>query len=257
MKRLVEYFESIGMNQHEAKLYYSLLELGESNVKHLALHAGMQRASAHFFIESLIEKGLIVQKKSGARRVLLPSNISVLESMVNQKKTETDKLVKEFPDISNVISLVKPNTKEGSSIDIRYFRGKKGIQSVYDEILKAEKIYSFGNLENYYRLFPNTRNNWIDALKKKTKREIWDLLVDTPAAREILKNKHKRYHIKFLPSSKTLEGFEFVDYIIYDNKVAIIQLDLTVPEATTIQSKHIAMSLKSLHLYMWEALPAL
>jgi hypothetical protein len=96
---------------------------------------------------------------------------------------------------------------------------------------------------------------WNKVFEDNPNRQVWDLVVDTPMARKIKSETHNRHHMKFLPHGDYFSTFKFSDYIIFDGQVVIIDLDVNNPKATVIDSKQIAMSLKALHLAMWQLLP--
>jgi hypothetical protein len=91
-----------------------------------------------------------------------------------------------------------------------------------------------------------------DALDDNPKRKVWDIAVESPLSKDI-SEKHPQYFTKFIPSAKFLSGF---DLLMYDKKVAIIQLESENTVATLIESKLIYESFIALHHTMWELLPA-
>ena len=71
MKKITDYLQELGLTEIEAAVYQGLLETGPTTVKNLADHIGIKRITTHFNVESLIEKGLIIQTKSGTKRQII------------------------------------------------------------------------------------------------------------------------------------------------------------------------------------------
>lgn len=256
MKNVNEYLKQLGLSEIETKLYLGLLEIGSTTVMELANHVSIKRITAHFNIESLIAKGLVTETRRGARRQIVAEDPVKLENMLEDRELEISQLKKTLPDIIQSISKNIPKAKTVNDVDIKFYEGKKAVYNIYQEMLKADEVHSFADLDKYYELFPETKNVWEEALIENPKRHVWDLLVDTPLSRKIgIDAKYDRYYAKILPTSNLFHGFGFSDYIIFDNKVAIIQLDKNNPTATIIESKQIALSLIALHKSMWELIP--
>lgn len=252
MKKITDYLEEVGLTEIEAILYQGLLEKGPTTIMTLAQHTGIKRITTHFNIESLIVKGLVTQTVQGARRQIVAEPPERLEYLVEKKVEDAKKLENKFPDILHIIDSYV-NTKESSEkITIKYYDDKKGVQSIYFDMLKADKVHSFINLDKYYEVFPGTEYLFWDALNLNPKREVWDIaVVESPLAKRISKG-HRRYYCKFIPPSKSFSGF---DILIYDNKVSIIVLEKNNTIGFIISSKILFLSLGSLHQVMWELLP--
>ncbi len=258
MKTVSEYLKQLGLSEIEAKLYLGLLEMGSTTVMELANHVSIKRITAHFNIESLISKGLVTESRKGARRQIVAEDPDKLQTLLEDRELEIGQLKQNLPSIIESISKNSPKAKRENNVEIRYYEGKKAVHAVYQETLKADEMYSFADLEKYYEVFPETKDMWEEALKANPKRIVKDILVDSEMSRKIgLHGHYDRYFAKVLPKREFFTGFGFSDYLIFDDSVAIVQLDKNNPTATVIESKQIALSLKALHYTMWELLPEL
>ena len=255
-KRILGFLQSLGLTQFEAKVYEGLLKIKKGTVKEIAEAVDINRITAHDGIEVLIEKGLASQVKIGSRRrdiILEPPER--LEYLIEQQESQLRELKNNYHPILDEIRKIKDPTNREVHFDVRFYEGKVAVMQVYKEILKADTVYSFADLERYYSVFPETSALWIEAFKKNPKRHMWDLLVDSESSRNVQKQKYERYFIKILPDSSFFKGIEFSDYLIYDNKIAIVKLDIDNPVATVIESKDVTASLKALHQTMWSIIP--
>jgi len=250
-KPIKNFLLDFGLTDKEITVYLCLLKTGPNTIMNLARETGIKRSTTHNTVEELIKKGLISQTNYGERRMVVAEDPKKLEFLMEQKRWDIKKLEDNLPDMVKSIYESVPQAKANTAVEVKYYQGKNEVRYVYELSLKADKVYSFADLEKYYEIYPGTVDLWKNALDKNEKREVWDLLVDSTMAREINQKKHARYHAKFLPKADFYAGFGFSDYIIFDDKVAIIQLDAENVTATLIDSKQVAMSLKALHQSMW------
>ena len=158
-----------------------------------------------------------------------------------------------FYTLLNSLSLDKLNSVS-NDISIRFYKTKRDVWKGYQESMKSKEVYSFCYLDRYYEVFPKTRGMYKQAFEHKKDRKVYDILIDTPLSRTIAKDGHNQYFTKFLPQTSYLSGFVFGDYMIFDNKVMIVQLGSKHPMAVIIESEDVYLSFKGLHKTMWELL---
>ncbi len=255
-KRILNFLQNIGLTQYEAKVYEGLLKLKKGTVKEIAEEVDINRITAHDSIEMLIAKGLASQVKVGSRRreiTLEPPER--LEYLIEQHELQLRELKNTYVPVLEEIKKIKDPKASAERFDVRFYEGRIAVMHVYKEILKADAVYSFADLERYYYVFPDTSHLWIAAFKDNPKRQMWDLLVDSPTSRKIAHQKFDRYYIKILPSSNLFKGIEFADYLIFDDKIAIVKLDPENPVATVIESADVTASLRALHQTLWSIIP--
>ena len=124
--------------------------------------------------------------------------------------------------------------------------------TLYQEILLEREVHSFSDITRYYEVYPKTEFLWNSAFKKNKQLLYKDLMIDSSLAREVIHNPKHNHLIKIMPVKNN--KFGFVDFIIYSNKIAIIQLKKGNTFASVITSKHIADSLIAIHQMMWSLL---
>lgn len=254
--KVLAFLEDFGLSDIESDLYMGLLETGPNTVLGISKHTGIKRTTAHVNIENLIEKGLVAQTQKGSRRKILAEPPSKLKYILEQEKAEIEELESKLDSVKDILEETLPEVSEKTDVTVKYYEGKENVMSVYLESMEADKVHSFASLKKYYQVFPDTLDLWEEALEKNKKREVWDILVESDIDKKIGEsNEYDRYHVKFLPSTNIFSGFDFADYIMFDDKVAIIELDPDKPVATVIRSKDMAMSLMALHRTMWQLLP--
>lgn len=251
-KNVLTYLQEFGLNDKEIVIYLSLLKYGPNTIMDLARKTGIKRSTTHNNVEELIKKGLVSQTNYGERRMVIAEDPDKLKFLLEQRKWEVSKLERNMDGIVEEIYNSIPKAKENTNVEVKYYNELKDIRSVYEETLTANEVYSYVNLDKYYEIFPDPIGLQQKALKSNIKREVYDIVVDTPKAREVKKKDLKRYQVKFISSEDRSTGF---DFLIFNNRVAMIQLDIEKPLAILIYSVNLAEALKSFHKTIWKLLP--
>ncbi len=249
-KPVKNFLIDFGLTDKEITVYLTLLKTGPNTIMNLARETGIKRSTTHNTVEELIKKGLVSQTNYGERRMVVAEDPKKLEFLMEQKRWDMKKLEDNMPDIVKAIYDTVPTAKENTSVEVKYYQGEKEVKYVYELSLKSTEVYSFVNLDKYYEIFPGSENLFTKAFDMNPARNVWDIALDSPLAREVT-NSQKRYHKRFLPASKFFAG---VDILVFEEHAALIQLEKDSISATLITSKLIAESLKALHQSMWELL---
>lgn len=217
---IVEYFSKLGLTELETKVYLGLLKTGPSTVLRLSRQIGVKRATTHGNIESLIEKGLITQTKTGKRRKLVPEPLDRINFILEQKKWDLKKLEEKLPIISDEIKKEFPITSKPLKVETKYFEGKKAVKHIYEDVLTAQEIRSYVNAVEIAKAFPENMDVFIKTHNQRKDMKIWEILTKSVKIREYAQQMAKgRYYYKFVPKELT---FSVIDYLIYDGKVAIV-----------------------------------
>lgn len=250
-KNVLTYLQEFGLNDKEIVIYLSLLKYGPNTIMDLARKTGIKRSTTHNNVEELIKKGLVSQTNYGERRMVIAEDPDKLKFLLEQRKWEVSKLERNMDGIVEEIYNSIPKAKENTNVEVKYYKGDKEVSYVYDLSLKANEVHSFADLEKYYDVFPDNLKIWKNALERNPKRHVWDLIVESGMSRKIAAAAHPRYHFKILKKQSFFEGFDFADYLIFNNKVCIIQLKRGESVATVIDSTEMAKTLIALHKTMW------
>ncbi len=248
MKKIVDFLEQLGLTEIEAKIYHEVLKVGPTTVQEVAQLIGINRVTAHFQINNLVKKGLVTQLMQKTRRQIVAEPPERLSYLIEQKEKTVKQLQSDFPDFIKTISDNLPKLKsEEQKVEVKYYEGKNSVAMLYKQTTIPDKVYSFVNLDKYYKIFPNTENLFLKAFNNNPNRQVWDIAIDSPLARKI-KECHPRYYCKLITSSHFFPGF---DLFQFEDYLAIIQLEPNQVNATLIKSKIISDSFKALHQSMW------
>ena len=100
--------ENLGLTSKEAAVYVAALELGKSTIKPLAAQAGQKRTSLYYFINHLVELGLIEKTMQNHKTFYVARPP---EELVNLQKRRLNQLKQALPEFA---SLYNTSTKKTS-----------------------------------------------------------------------------------------------------------------------------------------------
>lgn len=144
--------QEFGLSDKEAKVYMSLLELGQATAQQLALRSGVNRATVYVMLESLMKRGLAsTVDKDGKTFFMIEEPFSLLKHLEEERNNVEEKIVlarKVIPELQQVYNLSRDRSK------VRLFEGKEYIRIIQNEILrsKGKEVFQISNAnlaENY------------------------------------------------------------------------------------------------------------
>src|SRR5580700_4015299 len=104
MDNVIDYLKQLDLSDVEAKLYLTLLQMGPSSVRDLAQTIDIKRTTAYFYIDQLVDKGLIMKLVKGSKKLVAANEPESLKHLV-EEKLESAKLVeKNFPEILKILT---------------------------------------------------------------------------------------------------------------------------------------------------------
>jgi len=255
MEKINKFLKQLELSDIEAKIYITLLESGPTTVRELAEAIDIKRTTTYTYINQLIEKGLITEVMKGFHKQIAANQPENLQFLIEKRLETAVTLQKNFPDILKTMGTIMPQTKNSEETEIKYFKGINGVKTIYEEAINSNEIRSYANLIEVRNLFPNNFNIFEEALKKRSKLKIYEIIGDTP---DSIKNinlpyRYKRYQYKFISSDVKLAS---ADILIYDNRVSIINIKSTI-SGIVVHNSDYAKNSKELFDFNWKLLPEL
>lgn len=237
---------AVGFNEKEAKVYLSSLELGQSTVQNIARKAAVNRATAYFIIDSLMQRGLMSSFHKGKKQYFVAADPERLLEIMDQEKENIEKkkenLNKLLPQLQSL------NNKQKGKPVVKYYEGKEGIKAMLDEFLKysgkgtAHMAYSVDAINNFFQ------NKEVSSWRsKRAGKGIKTKSIYTfkDGARESTEDSQRR--------KVPFEKFPITcDISVYDDKVRLASLGDRLT-GIIIEDKEIAQSLRSILNLAWEA----
>lgn len=144
---IFEQLKDFGLEEKQAKIYLALLQNGIQSPLELARRTGINRTTIYRLLDSLKEVGLVeeILKDSSVRFRAVEAE--KLKLVIAQREAELEDLKDGLPELIFQLTSLKRETS--SSTKVLYFRGKKGLQQLLWNTLKAGKdgeVLGFGYL---------------------------------------------------------------------------------------------------------------
>jgi sugar-specific transcriptional regulator TrmB len=252
MKKVTEFLKQLGLSEIESKLYEGLLEMGSTTVMELSNKVGIKRITAHFNVESLIEKGLVVQTRKGARRQIIAEDPEKLKDIIEQKEEEIKKLKQSLPYFIDTIREHIPAQTSTSGTEVKYYEGKNLVRKIYDDALSSAELRTYANLTEMQKYFPENLDVFNKAMQANPEQKVLEIVEDTPEARVqvSISSQNETYFYKFLPKGYKLTA---VDILIYEGKVAIVTARNPIT-GIVIKSDEYYQNSKNIFDLLWQLL---
>lgn len=255
MDKIVDYLKQLELSEVEAKLYLTLLQTGPASVRDLAQTIEIKRTTAYFYIDQLVDKGLIMKLVKGSKKLVAANEPENLQHLVEEKVANAKEVEKKFPEILKILATSLPQSADAGNAEVRYYKGVNGVKKIYEEALSSKELRSYVNLNDVESFFPENVFSFDKAFQKNKDIKIYEFVEDSPASRkqiEIL-SQNKRYNFKFLPKDIRINAS---DILLYDGKVAIINLRELTTGVVFHNNDYFNIS-QELFEHMWRTLPAL
>ena len=235
----------LGLNKNEAKVYVTLLKLGQSSAGELIKKTEFHRNIVYDNLEKLIDKGLVTFILEGKRKVFQTAAPEMISEFIEKEQNKLDEKKEVANEVKKEVIRIQSSIKEKQEATI--FRGIKGIKTVLKDTLEVgEDYFAFGAPQASLDLMSSTY--WENYNTKRTEKKIIVKMIFNESLRrwsEKIKNPVTK--VKFLPKS-----FDpLSETIIYGDKVAII-VWTDKPIATLIKDKHLAESYKNYFNILWK-----
>jgi len=242
-----EIYQSLGLSPNEAKIYESLVEIGESGISAIAINAKIHRRNAYDAIHRLIDKGLVFEIFSSGENRYNAADPDKLTELLAEKQMSLQKILPEL----------KHKFKHRLAPEEAYiYRGLEGQKNIWRDVLRVgEDSYFVGAKGGWFdpRLEASSKAFFKEASRKKIKFfQLFDQEI------KILDpNFTKKFpallEYRYLPKKySTNSGMHiFGDYMITYTGLRLGKLDEDVV-FFVIHSKNLAESYRKWFWYMWE-----
>jgi len=139
-----EKLKEIGLSDSEAKIYLTLLKVGEATVVEISQSSGLHRTNIYDSLEKLKEKGFVSYLNKENKQFFRANDP---ENILDYLKDKEDSILKLIPELKNLQS------KANEKVIVEVFKGKQGLKSALKDILlKKEEVVGYsiaGQLRKY------------------------------------------------------------------------------------------------------------
>lgn len=229
-----EDLQEFGLSNTEAKIYLALVQLNRSQAGGITKKSGVNRTNVYDALERLIEKGLVSYVIENNKKVFEAVPPDRLKVTIEEKQQKLLNVIKE---------LNEKYSSEKTDEDASIFRGKNGIKTIFEDILKERKeLFIYGGEGKFGEMFPFYYLNWSE---RRAKLGIKQKIIWTEKVRGKRKQL-KLIEMRFLPDS-----YQFPSMVlIYADKVVTIVWTET-PFAFVIKSKEVVKSNMHFFNLLW------
>lgn len=239
----------IGLSPNEARVYESMLQLGEANVNLISIKSGVHRRNVYDSLNKLIEKGLASQYVVKGERHFRATDPNRLMTIVKEKE---DKLANILPEMKTKFQTIKQ--EEQAYI----YRGVQGFKNYMQDILDVgEDFYCIGAKGGWFD--PRLRHFRLRFYKEFKKKKLHAYhLFDYEMKEHIKKQiespvKHHLEEARFLPkkcSTNCAIDF-FGDRVVTFTGLNVNKLDDDMVQFVMI-SRKLCEGYKKWFWYMWD-----
>lgn len=252
MKPIVDFLHNLGLSEAEVKIYVKLLELGRVSITELAHSLGMNRVTAHFNIQSLIDKGLISHVKQGRSRELYAQPPEALKYLIEQKDKKVAELHEQYAASLPLMTGMMPKLgTENKRFDVKFYEGIIGVRAIYQEIFHTKILRAYANVSRITTAIPENLSLFPEANKLKHV-EMREIIEDSEKSRAYLKNMGpSNYSYRFFPDALPDTIF---DYLIFDEKIAMVSGGKEL-SGIMIINHDLTENAKALFDMLWKLIP--
>lgn len=244
-KDLLAILRSVGLDEKEAQLYLTGLQLGSAPASDYAKATDLNRITVYNTLEALVRRGLFtfVKKMRGKWYAPVAPEYLSLEAQKNAQSLE-----RVLPELRSMQGNAyrKPH--------VRFFEGWEGVRTVYEDTLTAKsELLNFANSGVVRRYWPNYDEEYVE---ERVKRGIHlrGIAPDDAIGKKVKgADKQALREIRLVPAKE----FDFTNEIkIYDHKVAIISFDSGLKGESDmfgviIESKEVAETQRQIFEMAW------
>ncbi len=232
----------IGLHKSEIEVYLYLLENGISTPPQIAKGTKIARTNCYNLLQSLKDKGLILEQEKGKRKAYIASDPEAILRSIEQKKEAVERIL---PDLRALY------TTQKNKPTIKFYEGFEQIKEIYWQATQTEKLLAIGSTKLLSEKDPIFFKKFQEELKRK---EVFlqDIItsqsetVGTEETKQILKG---FYDFQTLPSK--YQDFP-TDILIWDNHIALVTLAEPI-FGTVITNPLLAQTFKYIFEMIWEA----
>ncbi len=158
---IMDMLVQLGLNEHEATTYTSLLELEAVSIRKVAEHSGINRGTTYEAIKQLVSKGLVRTRKSGQREYFSAESPEKIYDIIRDKRKDLLQVQKDAQQL--VPEMAANKSRPHGRPVVKYYENDEGIVTLLRDVLQTCRtldvpeyyVYSSRPLRRYlYRKFP-------------------------------------------------------------------------------------------------------
>lgn len=238
----------MGLNEKEARVYMTMLELGSQPVRAIAAASGINRGTTYEILKSLIAQGLVSYFQKTRHQHFVaedPSKLEALLTLRNRELEQTRRIVSEIvPLLQSRIPATDAPTR------VRFFEGSSGIRTILEDVLRTVEadpkkeyhVYSSADIRDHLYI------GFRDFSEKRVKLGIRVKTISLGKGGKLFGLDNR----KWIPSVNHAPTYQ----IIYPGKLAMISLtDQGNPVGALLEDASASTTQKIIFDQLWSLLP--
>lgn len=238
----LDLLKNLGLNDKEATVYFSLLQLSQPTAYLIAQKSGLKKPTTYVILDSLIKKGFAVKLPYSTKQLYSAISPNKCLEKTKERLQETEKIMPQ---------LMALNKEEEKKVNVQYFEGAEEIKQMYRQMLKTAQNKEILAFAGHTRNTPKTLNDyWEEFNLERIKRNITvrGFTSDDPTTKKWTKDQKKLlFNVIPLP----LEEYDSnVSIEIFNNIVQIVSFRYL--QGIRIENTDICHSLKQIFNMLWK-----
>lgn len=245
MKDLLSRF---GLTEKEAKAFLELIALGASPVAEWAKQAQINRSSMYVILEKLQKDGLVTTFTSNGVSHVQAIPIVELKALINDKEDFLAETKSQFEKLLPELQKLEKNN--GVTPKVKFYEGKKRVETMYEEVLKENSFCAFFNPQRIKTYMPE----YFDKIPQNLRQNggvAKELLIPCKEASEYIeKYLSPKHQIKLLGSKVDFSS----DTIITNQKIYLVGYSKDDVVGTEIWNEELAQTQATLFDLIWSTI---
>ena len=240
-KDILHILRSAGLDEKEAQLYLSGLQLGSAPASQYAKETGLNRITAYNTLEGLTKRGLFTTISKMRGKWYAPVSPEYLAVEVRKSAEAVERILPELRSMQGS-EFRKPH--------VRFFEGWEGIKRVYEDTLTAKsELLNYANSTVVRKFWPDYDHAYVEQRVKRGIHLRGIAPNDATGKRVHGQDRQMLREIRLVSSKE----FDFKNEIkIYDHKVAIISFGKESEMfGVIIESKEVAETQRQIFEMAW------
>ena len=117
----------LGLNEKEADVYMSALELGEATGFQIYKKTKLKKPTVYYILDGLQKRGLVVLSRKAKKKYYIAENPVKIKDDIEKKLKSFEAVLPQLLSLYN-LKATKPK--------LRYYEGREGLKEVYNDTLK-------------------------------------------------------------------------------------------------------------------------
>jgi sugar-specific transcriptional regulator TrmB len=239
---LIQSLKNLGLNEKEAKVYITLLQIPKATAYSVAKRSGLKRPTTYVVLEDLIDKGIVnkvPRAKTMQYTAISPEDLFAIMS------SRLENAHAALPELKAL------NQSKDYKVRATYYEGMDGLKEMYKKMIKTmegKEIISFAG--HGREASDDLIKYWSEFNKERVKKNVRvkTITPDDPSNKDYLENPNQYLlNIKSVPVEKYDSN---ISIDVYKNFVEIISFKHL--QGMLIENPDVAKAIKQIFEMLWE-----